>query len=54
MSKKSLWSASLLAMLALVLIIQTVYAHESITVGDYEIVYGWVNEPPIAGQGNGV
>jgi hypothetical protein len=33
---------------------QLALAHETITVGDYEIVYGWVNEPPIAGQLNGV
>jgi hypothetical protein len=30
----------------------TAAAHESITVGDYEIEYGWTTEPPIAGQPN--
>ena len=46
--------ACLLALLALILNFRFAFAHESITVGDYEIVYGWVNEPPIAGQLNGV
>lgn len=54
MSKKSLLVASLLVLLALALNFQSAVAHEGITVGDYEIVYGWVNEPPIAGQLNGV
>lgn len=40
--------------MALILNFKSAFAHESITVGDYEIVYGWVNEPPIAGQLNGV
>ena len=47
-------SAFLLALMALILNFKSAFAHESITVGDYEIVYGWVNEPPIAGQLNGV
>lgn len=54
MSKKSLLVASLLVLLALALNFQSAVAHEGITVDDYEIVYGWVNEPPIAGQLNGV
>jgi hypothetical protein len=31
-----------------------VLAHESITVGDYTIEIGWVNEPPIVGQQNAI
>jgi hypothetical protein len=54
MQKKLLVSALLLALMALILNFQSAFAHESITVGDYEIVYGWVNEPAIAGQLNGV
>jgi hypothetical protein len=46
--------AALLAFIALVLNIQFAFAHESITAGDYEIVYGWVSEPPVAGQPNGI
>ncbi len=29
-------------------------AHETITVGDYAVEFGWVNEPAIAGQPNAV
>ncbi len=29
-------------------------AHQTLTVGDYAIEYGWLNEPPISGQPNGV
>ena len=54
MQKKLLVSAFLLALMALLLNSRAAFAHESITVGNYEIVYGWVNEPPIAGQLNGV
>ena len=52
--KKLLVSAILLALTAVLLNSQPAFAHESITIGNYEIVYGWVNEPPIAGQLNGV
>lgn len=54
MNKKSLTFACLIVSISLVLSFRVAYAHESIIVGDYEIVYGWVNEPPIAGQLNGV
>jgi hypothetical protein len=54
MQKTLFLSACLLALMALILNFKSAFAHETITVGDYEIVYGWVNEPPIAGQLNGV
>src|SRR5262245_1936234 len=54
MIRKSFRIAFLIALVALLLNYQLVFAHESITVGDYEIVYGWFNEPSIAGQLNGV
>ena len=54
MNRRLLASACSIALIALVLNFQSALAHESITVGDYEIVYGWVNEPPVAGQLNGV
>lgn len=54
MNKKFFIPACLLLLLALLLNFRTAVAHEGLTVGDYEIVYGWVNEPPIAGQRNGV
>jgi hypothetical protein len=31
-----------------------VLAHEAITVGEYTIEIGWLNEPPIAGQQNAI
>ena len=30
------------------------WAHESVTVGDYTVEYGWVSEPAVAGQPNAV
>jgi len=54
MKKKFLWLVSLFVFLTLLLHVRPALAHESITAGDYEIVYGWVNEPPVAGQLNGV
>lgn len=32
----------------------TVFAHESVTVGDYELEIGWVEEPPVVGQQNAI
>jgi hypothetical protein len=46
--------ACLVALIALAVGFQTVYAHESVTVGDYTLEIGWVEEPPIAGQRNAV
>src|SRR5687767_9599878 len=54
MKKKLFMPACLLAFLALLTSYQMVLAHEHITVGDYEIVVGWSNEPPVAGQLNGI
>lgn len=48
------WSAVLALALALGGFVAVVGAHESITAGDYIIEYGWLNEPPVAGQPNGV
>ena len=52
--KKFFWLASVLTIIALLLNIQPALAHESITVGDYTLVVGWLNEPPIAGQPNAI
>ena len=54
MNKKSYLFACVLALLALSTRYQTVFAHETITVGDYEIEVGWLNEPPIVGEKNGI
>jgi hypothetical protein len=53
--KKSFFiNACTIALIALLLNFQLALAHEDVTVGDYEIVVGWVNEPPVAGQLNGI
>ena len=54
MKKKILWSAGIFAVLALLLNVQSALAHESITVGDYTLVVGWLNEPPVVGQHNAI
>src|SRR5215211_2689954 len=46
--------SSFIVFLALVLYAQVAFAHESVTVGDYEFEIGWVDEPPIVGQQNAI
>ena len=43
-------------MVALLLLLnfQNALAHEGITVGDYDLEVGWLTEPPITGQMNGI
>lgn len=43
-----------LMLISLLLFPLAVSAHESLPIGDYEVEYGWLNEPPIAGQSNAV
>jgi len=54
MHKSKLWTAGLIAVIALTFSFQLALAHESVTAGDYEIEVGWLNEPPIAGQMNAI
>lgn len=54
MNKKVFGFAGLIALLSLLLNFQLALAHESVTVGDYELEIGWVDEPPIAGQQNAI
>jgi len=54
MSTKLLSIACLFAGIALAMNVQTALAHETITVGDYEIEIGWANEPPVVGQQNAI
>ena len=54
MNKKNLWTASLISFIVLFLNFQLALAHEGVTIGDYEIEIGWINEPPIVGQQNAV
>ncbi len=51
----SLQAAGLVLALLLALSLVTIaWAHESITVGDYTVEYGWVNEPAVVSQPNAV
>ena len=54
MHKSNLWLAFLFVWTALILNVQTALAHESITVGDYTLEVGWLNEPPVVGQHNAI
>ena len=54
MNKRSVLSACLLSLMLLLSSFHTVRAHETVTVGDYEIEVGWLNEPPIAGEKNAI
>jgi hypothetical protein len=54
MNKKMFGAAGLVALIASALSFQLAFAHESVTVGDYEIEIGWVDEPPIVGQQNAI
>jgi hypothetical protein len=52
--KRFFVTAGLLALIALLTSYSIVFAHESVTVGDYTIEIGWVNEPPLVGQQNAI
>src|SRR5215211_4960938 len=54
MSNKIFSIASLLCLFALIFNFQIVKAHESITVGDYTIECGWIDEPPVVGTRNAI
>jgi hypothetical protein len=52
--KRFFVTACLLALIALLTRYSIVFAHESVTVGDYTVEIGWVNEPPLVGQQNAI
>jgi hypothetical protein len=54
MRPKPLLAASLILIAAIVSSYQYVSAHTTVTVGDYEIEVGWVDEPPVVGQQNDI
>lgn len=54
MNKRIYWLAGWIVFIALVLNAPKAFAHEDVTVGDYEFEIGWVDEPPIVGQQNAV
>jgi hypothetical protein len=54
MKKRSFLTACSIALIALLTSYSIVFAHESITVGDYTLEIGWLSEPPIVGQQNAI
>ena len=54
MKRRVFIMACLMSLIALLTGYQTALAHDSVTVGDYELELGWVNEPPVAGQQNAI
>lgn len=54
MGKKFLITLCLIVLVALFVNHQTAFAHESVTVGDYTIEVGWLDEPPVVGQQNAI
>jgi len=54
MKKRFFVTACLIALVAILTSYSIVFAHESITVGDYTVEIGWVNEPPLVGQQNAI
>lgn len=54
MRKRALQLACIFGFMLIMLQTQVARAHEHITIGDYEVVVGWLEEPPVAGQKNAV
>jgi hypothetical protein len=54
MKKRFFVTAGMIALVALLTSYSIALAHESVTVGDYTIEIGWVNEPPLVGQQNAI
>ena len=54
MNKRIFAFTGLMVLLALLTNYQIAFAHEAITVGDYELEVGWVAEPPVVGQQNAI
>ena len=54
MNKKILLPACFFALILLALNFTLVFAHETVNIGDYQIEIGWLTEPPISGQINGI
>src|SRR5262245_47054464 len=54
MKTKSFWISCLRAITVVLMNVQLVLAHESITVGDYEMEVDWLTEPAIMREKNAV
>jgi hypothetical protein len=52
LNKRLIVTSSLITIMALLLSIQTAFAHTTVHVGNYDVEVGWVNEPPIVGERN--
>jgi hypothetical protein len=46
--------AGLVSLLFSGFMVQSVFAHQTITIGNYQVEIGWVDEPPIVGQRNAI
>ena len=49
-----LWAGLLLVWLCFAAATPTLFAHASTKIGPYNLVVGWVNEPPIVGERNAI
>lgn len=54
MSRNIVRITGALVLLALLISPLAALAHEEVTTGNYVIEYGWLNEPPVAGQPNSI
>ena len=54
MSRNLITALAVVLLLALVLTPPVASAHQTIQIGDYDVEYGWLNEPVILGQANGI
>src|SRR5258706_1286462 len=54
MNKKFLIPACFIVFVGVLISYQTAFAETSITVGNYAVEIGWVNEPALVGQQNGI
>lgn len=54
MSRNMFRALSVITLLAYLLLPATAQAHETVTFGDYSVLYGWEVEPPVAGQPNAI
>lgn len=52
--KKVLLPACFVALILLIFNFQLAFAHETVNIGDYQIEVGWLTEPPVTGQLNGI
>jgi hypothetical protein len=54
MKKQFRFLLVLITLVALLAFPTIAFAHQTVTVGDYNVEYGWVNEPAVVGQPNAV